>query len=416
MAETTRERSLRLFFGYALEKYYLCCNKHRNNISTMKLTRIIIAMCLLLFVGVQQADAQKSRKRARSTSRTAAATITKSGTPTTVGGIEFQLYTYKRGETKLNIQYPVSGPEATVNALRKFITKNIFEKSPVAATPEAAMRSRIKDLDRQETLELGVSPTAFLDNKFINIKVSGYDYFRGAAHGMPLDYTTTFRASDGLKFTEDMMPQISKVRPLMAEGFMEYFGCNTPAEVNETLCYGNGVNDIDHYGNVFFNAKGLNIEYGSYDIGPYAIGCPVCTIPYDKITPLLGQKARDFFAGAINFPSTENNDTDSRVYFTPEQAPQYPGGLSALMSHLAENISYPANAVTAQIQGRVLVKFVVKKDGSVGEVEIVRGVDPSLDNEAIRVVKTLNGFIPGKMNGTPVNCWYTLPITFRLGQ
>lgn len=371
-------------------------------------------MCLLLIAGALQADAQKSRKRARTTNRNAAVAITKSGTPTTVGGIEFQLYTYKRGETKLNIQYPVNGPEATVNALRALITKNIYEKAPVAASPEAAMRSCIKALDPQEILTLSISPSAFLDNKFINITVSGYDYYRGAAHGMPLDVTTTFRVSDGKEFTEDMMPSLNKVRPLMAEGFMKYFDCNTTAEVNETLCYGNGVNDIDHYGHVYFNTDGLNIQYGSYDIGPYAIGCPVCTIPYDKIVPLLGKKARDYFAGAINFHSTENSDADKQVYFTPEQAPQYPGGEQALLSHIAQNLRYPANAVNVQIQGRVVVKFVVKKDGSVGDVKIVRGVDPTLDNETIRVVKTLNGFIPGKMNGTPVNCWYTLPITFRL--
>lgn len=380
----------------------------------MKLTKIIIAMCLLLIAGALQADAQKSRKRARTTNRNAAVAITKTGTPTTVGGIEFQLYTYKRGETKLNIQYPVNGPEATVNALRSLITKNICEKAPVAATPEAAMRSCIKALDPQEIFTLSISSSAFLDNKFINITVSGYDYYRGAAHGMPLDVTTTFRVSNGKEFTEDMMPPIRKVRPLMAEGFMKYFDCTTTAEVNETLCYGNGVNDIDHYGHVYFNTDGLNIQYGSYDIGPYAIGCPVCTIPYDKIVPILGEKARNYFAGAINFPSTENSDADGQVYFTPELAPQYPGGQQALLSHIAQNLRYPANAVNVQIQGRVVVKFVVKKDGSVGDVKIVRGVDPTLDNETIRVVKTLNGFIPGKMNGTPVNCWYTLPITFRL--
>lgn len=268
----------------------------------MKLTQIIIAMCLLLTAGVQQADAQKSRKRTRTTSSTAAAaTITKSSTPTIVADIEFQLYTYKRGETKLNIQYPISGPEATVNALRKFITKSIYEKAPVAATPEAAMRSCIKALDRQEILELNIAPSAFLDNKFINISVSGYVYIKGSPHGQSLLLTTTFRASDGKEFTDDMMPFLNKVRPLMAEGFMEYFGCTTTAEVNETLCYGNGVNDIDHYGHVYFNTDGLNIQYDSYDLGPYVLGCPLCTIPYAKIIPLLGEKARDYFDGAIKF-------------------------------------------------------------------------------------------------------------------
>ena len=66
------------------------------------------------------------------------------------------------------------------------------------------------------------------------------------------------------------------------------------------------------------------------------------------------------------------------------------------------------------VQGRVVVQFVVTKDGSVGQVKVMRGKDPDLDKEAVRVVKSLPRFIPGKMNGQAVNVWYTLPISFKL--
>lgn len=66
------------------------------------------------------------------------------------------------------------------------------------------------------------------------------------------------------------------------------------------------------------------------------------------------------------------------------------------------------------IQGRVVVQFVVTKNGSIGEVKVLRSRDKDLDNEAVRVVKSLPNFIPGKMNGQPVNVWYTLPVTFKL--
>ncbi|MDE6317852.1 MAG: energy transducer TonB, partial [Muribaculaceae bacterium] len=75
---------------------------------------------------------------------------------------------------------------------------------------------------------------------------------------------------------------------------------------------------------------------------------------------------------------------------------------------------YPTMAMENNVQGRVVVQFVVTKDGSIGEVKVARGKDPDLDKEAVRVVKTLPKFIPGKMNGQAVNVWYTLPINFKL--
>jgi protein TonB len=97
-----------------------------------------------------------------------------------------------------------------------------------------------------------------------------------------------------------------------------------------------------------------------------------------------------------------------------EQPAQFPGGEEALYKFLGDNIRYPVNAQENGIQGRVVVQFVVTKTGEVGEVKVIRSKDPDLDKEAIRVVKTLPNFIPGKQNGHPVNVWYTLPITFKL--
>ena len=86
------------------------------------------------------------------------------------------------------------------------------------------------------------------------------------------------------------------------------------------------------------------------------------------------------------------------------------------MKYVANHIKYPTMAAENNIQGRVVVKFVVKKDGSVGEVQVLRGKDPDLDKEAVRVVRTLPKFIPGKMNGQAVSVWFTLPINFKLQQ
>ena len=104
------------------------------------------------------------------------------------------------------------------------------------------------------------------------------------------------------------------------------------------------------------------------------------------------------------------------IFTAVEQMPQFPGGEAELMKYIANHIKYPPMAAENNIQGRVVVKFVVKKDGSVGEVQVLRGKDPDLDKEAVRVVRTLPNFIPGKMNGQAVSVWFTLPINFKLQQ
>ena len=100
------------------------------------------------------------------------------------------------------------------------------------------------------------------------------------------------------------------------------------------------------------------------------------------------------------------------VFVAVEQMPQFPGGDAELMKFLSKNIKYPT--MENNIQGRVVVQFVVTKTGAIGEVKVIRSVDRDLDREAIRVCKSLPNFIPGKMNGQAVNVWYTLPVNFKL--
>ncbi len=102
------------------------------------------------------------------------------------------------------------------------------------------------------------------------------------------------------------------------------------------------------------------------------------------------------------------------IFTAVEQMPQFPGGEAELLKWISNHIKYPTMAAENNIQGRVVVKFVVQKDGKVGEVVVLRGNDPDLDKEAVRVVKALPAFIPGKMNGQAVSVWYTVPINFKL--
>lgn len=115
----------------------------------------------------------------------------------------------------------------------------------------------------------------------------------------------------------------------------------------------------------------------------------------------------------INAPAT--TDDGEEVYEVVEKMPKFPdGGMSGLMKYLSANIRYPEAAHKDGTQGRVTVQFVVGKDGSIGDVKVIRGVDPTLDAEAIRVISGMPKWKPGTQKGEPVNVRYTVPVMFRL--
>ena len=105
---------------------------------------------------------------------------------------------------------------------------------------------------------------------------------------------------------------------------------------------------------------------------------------------------------------------ETKVFDVVEQMPQYKGGDGALMDYLNKSIKYPVIAEENGIQGRVVCTFVVERDGSITDVKVVRSVDPSLDKEAVRVLKAMPKWIPGKQNGSAVRVKFTLPVTFKL--
>ena len=105
---------------------------------------------------------------------------------------------------------------------------------------------------------------------------------------------------------------------------------------------------------------------------------------------------------------------ETKIFTVVEQKPMYPGGDAALMGYLRDNIKYPTVAAENGVQGRVVVGFVVERDGSITDVNILRGVDPSLDREAMRVVKSMPRWNPGKQNGSAVRVKYQVPVSFRL--
>ncbi len=112
--------------------------------------------------------------------------------------------------------------------------------------------------------------------------------------------------------------------------------------------------------------------------------------------------------------ATQEEGDEGEVFEIVEQNPMFPGGNEALMKWLGKNLKYPASAQENGIQGRVLVQFVVNKDGSIVEPKVLRSVDPALDKEALRVVSAMPKWQPGKQRGKTVRVRFTLPVTFRL--
>lgn len=113
-------------------------------------------------------------------------------------------------------------------------------------------------------------------------------------------------------------------------------------------------------------------------------------------------------------PKPKKEEVSEEIFMVVEDQPEFPGGQSALMKFLGDNIKYPVIAQENGIQGRVITNFVVEKDGSITDVQVVRGVDPSLDKEAVRVIQSMPRWKPGKQRGSAVRVRFTLPVQFRL--
>ena len=105
---------------------------------------------------------------------------------------------------------------------------------------------------------------------------------------------------------------------------------------------------------------------------------------------------------------------EPEIFVAVEEMPVFPGGSAALLEFIRKNTVYPEDALRNNIQGRVILKFVVNSDGSVGRIDVLRSIDPLLDREAVRVVGMLPRFRPGRQNGVPVPVWHSVPVSFKI--
>jgi TonB family protein len=129
--------------------------------------------------------------------------------------------------------------------------------------------------------------------------------------------------------------------------------------------------------------------------------------------PIQGSNAGGFRPNELS-NGNETKVEECIIYSCVEQMPQFPGGEAALMKYLMSHINYPPMAAENEIQGRVVVRFIVSETGKVSDVTVIQSMDKDLDREVVRVCKSLPKFTPGRHNGQAVSVWYTLPVIFKL--
>ena len=116
----------------------------------------------------------------------------------------------------------------------------------------------------------------------------------------------------------------------------------------------------------------------------------------------------------VEFEEEEEEEEIEQIFLVVEEQPEFPGGMAKLMKYFSDNVRYPVVAAENGIQGRVICQFTVWRDGSIRDIVVLRGVDKSLDKEAVRLIENMPKWKPGKQRGKEVSCKFTVPVAFRL--
>jgi TonB family protein len=148
-------------------------------------------------------------------------------------------------------------------------------------------------------------------------------------------------------------------------------------------------------------------------------GQEIKVVEQDDIVTMEGEADRDLTPDiqkpeSVEMPNGMAVDAQEKVFDVVEQMPEYPGGVQALLEYLQTNVRYPEEAEKQNLEGRVILTFVVGKDGSIRNAKVVKSVDPLLDAEALRVINAMPNWKPGRQNGKPVAVKYTVPLSFHL--
>lgn len=258
----------------------------------MKLKNLFRAFLLLAIVaaGISTAEAKKRTKgRSHRASGVAVSVIAEKSYP---GNLVFKTFQAKKSGSEVTVEFPVSGDEAVLTAIRKWICRELSYPYSATISPETMIKKTLavvgpnkEIMERQCKISVNYS-----SDKAITMKSDLYDYM-GGAHGMPTTFQTTFLLSNGSELTSEMLPPINKLRPYIIQAMMKEYDMSR-SELQNMLF---GSPDELPLGSPAVVAGGLHIQYQAYDIAPYSAGMPECTIPLSDIESLLSPQVLKFF-------------------------------------------------------------------------------------------------------------------------
>lgn len=399
-----------------------------------------IAILLLMLIMVSGTVCAKTTPKTKSNSRTSTTTkshmssskptkasitdlIKKSEEKELENGMTIVTYTFDiiiknaytdTDEIEVSIDWPVSGPINLVDKSRDFITKHLntssFDLNSIADYIWNLVQ-QTNIFENEEVGDYGLHEGSLNIDIKATSKITQISLHEGTNYSIGFDFyddRKIFLNSNGKELTYSMFPPISKMRPLMLKYLRNW---DEPVnDYDELVC---DVKNYLEYREDYLPDITANTLNFQWDVTREEY--LTSEVPIKEILPMASPELRQFLV--VDDSETTNiqaNENSNEVYSEVEQPAEFPGGVAALMRWLSANIRYPEAAQQNEVQGRVIVKFIVEKDGSISQAEILRSIDKDLDKEALRVVYKMPKWQPGKNNGVVVRSYFNLPVTFKL--
>lgn len=317
-------------------------------------------------------------------------------------------------EIEVSVDWPVSGPVFLVEECRNFILKHLNTSSSNTDAIADYIWSLVQQTNiygNEEVGEYGLHEGIFNINIMATTKITIISQGLWTNYSVGFDMEEDrkiFLNSNGKELTYAMFPTISKMRPLMLKHLENWDEPVTDFneldwDVKNNLNYPSSLPLITSDNLVFQWDVSREENLSSL-------------VPIKEILPLASTELRQFLVDDSDPTYNLTNENSNEVNTEVDQPAEFPGGQQALMRWLGMNIRYPEAAAQNGVQGRVVVRFIVEKDGSISNPEISNSVDKDLDKEAMRLVNKMPKWQPAKKNGLPARSYYNFPVTFKIKE
>ena len=252
----------------------------------------LISILILMLLVVAPADAA-ARKTATKKKTTATLTVSKGETRTYGDYLTTQIFSIKKGTSKITVEYPTAGNSPLVSRIRNCIKESLNQNftGPIE-TPDALMKSVIKNIERGEELTQDIS-VIFSSDKVVTILDEGYMY-SGGAHGMPWEVGHSFLVADATPFSQSMLPSFWKLRNKIQKALAAYFEVSLSDLAD---CLMMNPSELEYpAADPYISAEGIVLKWGPYEIAPYSAGLPQAVLPVDDdLLNSLSSEGRKFF-------------------------------------------------------------------------------------------------------------------------